>query len=515
MGAAVRSTAGSATIARTRLSGRERQGVSLETSTAFGPWLASLARAAPLATAVTCGDRSLTREQLEARTNQLARAFIAAGAKPDTCVTIALPNGIAFIEAMVAAWKIGAIPQPLSARLPPLELDAIVDLVAPSLIVTDETRFEPLDRWSAEPLPAVIARSFKAPASGGSTGRPKIILAAVPATVEAVLGLAGLLGVPDNATQLITGPLYHNAPFSSAALGVLRGNHVVVMPRFDARHALELAARHRVTWMYMVPTMMHRIWRLAPEDRQSFDLGALKTVIHMAAPCPAWLKRSWIDWLGADRILELYAGTEAQAATMITGRESLAKPGSVGRVVLGEITIRGPDGQPVPRGNTGTVWMRRGATAPAAYEYLGADAKRLAADDGSCAWESLGDIGCLDEDDYLFLSDRDADMILVGGANVYPAEVEAAIDEFPDVESSCVIGLPDEEYGNTVHAIVQAPAQSIDALRAHLESRLVAYKRPRSFEFVAEPLRGDDGKVRRSALRRARLAGGAGTGRAV
>jgi bile acid-coenzyme A ligase len=209
--------------------------------------------------------------------------------------------------------------------------------------------------------------------------------------------------------------------------------------------------------------------------------------MHVAAPCPVWLKRAWIDWLGADCIFEIYAGTEAQSVTLITGREWLERPGSVGRPMLGEITIRDGDGRPVAAGTVGGVWMRRGALAPPSYRYFGATPKVIAGADGEAPWESLGDIGLMDETGYLFLSDRETDMILVGGANVYPAEVEAAIDEFPDVQSSCVVGLPDEEYGNIVHAIVQAKARCVEALRAHLERRLVAYKRPRSLEFVNEP----------------------------
>jgi bile acid-coenzyme A ligase len=476
----------------------------MEASTAFGPRLETLAREASSAPAVTCGDLSISRLEFEARTNRLARAFLDHGARPDTCITIALPNSIAFIEAMFAAWKIGAIPQPLSARLPSMELDAIVELAAPSLLVTEKSNFEPLERWPADPLPPAIAKSFKAPTSGGSTGRPKIILATAPATVEAVSGFAGVTGLPENGTQLITGPLYHNGPFTTAAVGILRGNHVVIMPRFDAWQALDLAARHRVNWMYLVPTMMHRIWRLDPQVRLSFDLSALTTAFHLAAPCAAWLKRAWIDWLGADRILELYGGTESQALTLISGREWLERPGSVGRPILGEIMIRDSFGEPVPPGTVGEVWMRRGAKEPPAYQYIGAIPKLAAAADGGSAWESLGDMGHIDDAGYLFLTDRQTDMIPVGGANVYPAEVEAAIDEFAGVLSSCVVGLPDEEYGNAVHAIVQAKSLSIDALRDHLAQRLVAYKRPRSFELVSEPLRGDDGKVRRSALRAAR-----------
>jgi bile acid-coenzyme A ligase len=221
----------------------------------------------------------------------------------------------------------------------------------------------------------------------------------------------------------------------------------------------------------------------------------------MAAPCPPWLKEAWIGWLGGERILELYGGTEAQAITFITGDEWLTHRGSVGRPLVGEIRVLDPDGNELPPGQVGEIWMRRGPDAPPTYRYVGAQARSRPGN-----WESLGDMGHLDAEGYLYLSDRETDMILVGGSNVYPAEVEAALDEHPAVASSCVIGLPDEEYGNTVHAIVQAHETLTGAeLEAFLASRLVKYKRPRTYEFVATPLRGDDGKVRRSALRAERL----------
>jgi bile acid-coenzyme A ligase len=247
--------------------------------------------------------------------------------------------------------------------------------------------------------------------------------------------------------------------------------------------------------------MMHRIWRIPDAERARFDLSSLRVVFHMAAPCPPWLKEAWIRWLGGDRILELYGGTEAQAITFITGDEWLAHRGSVGRVLLGEIRILDPDGRDLPAGEVGEIWMRRGPDAPPSYRYIGATARTRPG-----GWESLGDMGRFDEDGYLYLSDRETDMILVGGSNVYPAEVEAALDEHPSVASSCVIGLPDDEYGNAVHAIVQAVEPLTAAeLDSFLAERLVKYKRPRTYEFVAMPLRGDDGKVRRSALRAERI----------
>jgi len=246
--------------------------------------------------------------------------------------------------------------------------------------------------------------------------------------------------------------------------------------------------------------MMQRIWKLPDEERESYDLSSLEVVWHLAAPCPAWLKEAWINWLGPEKILELYAGTEAQAVTIITGTDWLEHRGSVGQPFSGEMKIVGESGDTLPPGEVGEVFMRS-ADGVATYEYVGAQARTM--DDG---WESLGDMGSLDEEGYLYLADRQTDMILVGGANIYPAEVEAAIDEHHAVRSSAVIGLPDDDLGAAPHAIVDAVEKvTDDDLRTHLAERLVRYKIPRTFEFVDEPVRDDAGKVRRKALREARL----------
>jgi len=480
--------------------------------TPFGVVIGQLARSAPGAPAVTCDEVTLTRQELETRTNRLARVYQRLGVTQDSLVTIGLPNCIGFFEATIAAWKLGATPQPISSRLPATERRAIVDLAEPSLVVgvdpadapgrpTLPVGFEPDPSLSAEPLPPAVAAAFKAPTSGGSTGRPKLIVATQASVWEALVDYTTLMRMPANGVHLVTGPLYHNGPFTGSALALLKGNHLVVMPRFDAARALMLIERHRVDWMYAVPTMMHRIWRLPEAERTRFDLSSLRVVFHMAAPCPPWLKEAWIHWLGAERVLELYGGTEAQAVTFITGDEWLEHRGSVGRVLIGEMRVLDPDGREQPPGQVGEIWMRRGPDAPPSYRYVGATAK--ARPEG---WESLGDMGWKDEHGYIYLSDRETDMILVGGSNVYPAEVEAALDEHPRVASSCVIGLPDEEYGNAVHAIVQTVTPLTGAeLDAFLGSRVAKYKRPRTYEFVTTPLRGDDGKVRRSALRAERL----------
>jgi bile acid-coenzyme A ligase len=299
--------------------------------------------------------------------------------------------------------------------------------------------------------------------------------------------------------MLCTAPLYHGAPFMFSMLCLVLGGKVVVMQRFDASEVLRLAERWDVSWLYLVPTMMHRICRLGEEVRKSYSLPNVRVVYHLGAPCPPKVKEEWIQWLGPDRVMELYAGAEAQAATVITGRDWLAHRGSVGQVRIGRMKVTDSDGCELAPGEIGEIWMRSEGEA-ATYRYLGASARERN------GWESLGDMGWFDEEGYLYLADRQSDMVLVGGANVYPAEVEAALAEHPLVLSSCVIGLPDEEYGNRVHAIVQIDGEVSDyELHSHLEARLVPYKVPRSYERTSEPLRDDTGKVRRSELRQQRL----------
>jgi bile acid-coenzyme A ligase len=479
-------------------------------SMSIGRIIGWLAEQAPDRPAVTFEDHTVTRLELEKRANRLARAYEQLGVTQNDLVTIALPNGIEFYESALAVWKLGATPQPVSARLPQHEREAIVGLADPKLVIGVEpgslgsrtvlpAGFQPAPSWSDAPLPERTARYWKAPTSGGSTGRPKLIVAEDRGEFDPEQGLFQML---PNRAQLVPGPLYHNAPFTTSMLGLFTGNHIVVLPRFDALRTLECIERYRIDFVVLVPTMMHRIWRLGDEVRKRFDLSSLRIMVHMAAPCPGWLKEAWIDWLGPDRVHELYAGTELQSVTWITGAEWLEHRGSVGKPLLGgRMKIVDEHGHEAPRCSIGEIYMRPDAGPGTTYHYIGAEPKSL---DG---WESLGDMGWMDQDGYIYLADRQTDMILRGGANVYPAEVEAAIDAHPQVRSSAVIGLPDEDLGQRIHAIVDAPGDMTDeALLEHLTERLARYKIPQSFEFVSEPLRDDDGKVRRPALRAARIA---------
>jgi bile acid-coenzyme A ligase len=307
---------------------------------------------------------------------------------------------------------------------------------------------------------------------------------------------ADLLWMEPSDRQLVPGPLYHNAPFLQSHLGLFLGQHVHLMPRFDAHGALDIIERARVTWLNLVPTMMLRMLRAMDERARPVDLSSLRLVWHMAAPCPAWVKDRWIELVGPERLMELYGGTESQALTRISGAEWLEHRGSVGRPFRGEMIVLDEDGQRAAPGEIGEIYMRAGDGVPRPYHYIGADVRER---DG---WDSLGDMGWMDDDGYLYIADRRSDMIVSGGANVYPAEVEAAISEHPAVLSCAVVGAPDDDLGNRVHAVVQTtrPVEIGDLVR-HLEERLVRYKIPRTWELTDRSLRDDAGKVRRSAIR--------------
>jgi bile acid-coenzyme A ligase len=474
----------------------------------------NLAEEDPDRVALTTINGSWTRAQLEERADTFARYLRDLGVKTGDLVTMALPNTETWHISAMALWKLGAIPQPVSPRLPVRELEAIIELADPPVVLGTETTpptprsFVDVAAWlvanpnpstETAPLPDAISPSWKAPTSGGSTGRPKLIVSGDPAIFDEDMPPT-LLIQPDGC-MVMPGPLYHNGPLIWSSSALRQGNHVVVLPKFDAEATLQALQDHRADIVYMVPTMMKRILRLPTEQRLSYDLSALKVVWHLAEPCPAWVKDAWIEWLGPEKIVELYGGTEGQLATTITGVEWLAHRGSVGKPMLGQIMICDDDGNEVPHGTMGEVWLKSGRETPT-YTYIGAEARKR---DGG--WESLGDNGWVDDEGYLYLGDRVSDMILSGGANIYPAEVEAALQEHPSIESCAVIGLPDDDLGNTVHAIVQANASSFDEddVRAFLADRLVRYKIPRTFELVNEELRDDAGKVRRSELRAQRV----------
>ena len=479
----------------------------------IGAALSRLAAADPDRPAVTCDGRTLTRGQLEAVTNRLARAYAELGVAQGDYVTIALPNSIEWVQAVVATWKLGAVPQPLSARLPDAEYADLLDLRPRALLVgradprgvvtSVPGDFSPRADLSDAALPEAVSPTLKSMASGGSTGRPKLIEAGGDSRFQGDL-VAAIMGNLPTDTQLVSVPLSHNTGFTSATMALATGQHLVLMPRFDPESFLRLITEHRVNYLATVPTIMQRLLPVYRAEPHSFDLSSVRRWWHLAAPCPPTVKEAWIEILGPEVVWELYGGTELQALTFISGTEWLTHRGSVGRVVSGEMKVLDDDGADCPPDVVGEIYMRPRPGSQPTYRYIGSTAKTR---DG---WDSLGDLGWFDGDGYLYLADRRVDMFTVGGRNVYPAEIENALSEHPAVLSCLVVGVPHTDLGQVPHALVHASRDgaALDqaGVAAFVAQRLADYKVPRSVEFVDTPLRDDAGKARRTAVRDAVIA---------
>ncbi len=298
---------------------------------------------------------------------------------------------------------------------------------------------------------------------------------------------------------MIAGPLYHNSPFSLSHISLFEDNTLVVMEKFAAAQAVDAIERFGVQFCFMAPTMMQRIVRLDGVDKR--DFSSFEGMMHTAAPCPAWLKRAWMKLLGPEKVYEAFGATEAVGATVIRGDEWLERPGSLGKPAACEMRILKADGC-----EAGEIFMRP-TNGRETYYTIGSDPAKSTAD----GFVSVGDMGWVDEDGYLYLADRRVDLIITGGANVFPAEVEAALTEHEEVYDAVVLGIPDGEWGKRVHAAIQAvdprsppPAAELDGF---CRERLMTCKAPKTYEFVEAIPRMASGKVRRTMMTRERSAG--------
>lgn len=480
----------------------------------FGVRVAELARRHPDADAIVWagrsgGTRTVSWAELEAGSNRTARLLAGRGVGPGDRVVVALPNVPEHYLATLAAWKLGACVLPLRADLPSPELRGLLEIAEPAAVVGDlrvevgrpavvgAAELAASGDLAAGPLPDRVPEPGKGIASGGSTGRPKLVLdprpwAFVPGEFVAAWSS---VGIEPGMTQLVTGPLHHNSPFVWSTLGLFEDQRIVLMEKFDARRAVELIERYRVDFCITVPTVLHRIAALP--DIAERDLSSLRSLVHTAAPCPPWLKRAWIDLIGPTRLYEAYGASEGVGRTVIRGDEWLAHPGSVGRPDGCDVRVVDENGDDVPAGEVGEIYMRPHGGA-ATYRYLGADP----APTDAAGFVSVGDLGSLDADGYLHIADRRADLIITGGANVYPAEVEAALTAHPGVADAVVVGIPDPDWGRRVHAVVE-PARadtSVPDLDRHLRESLASYKVPKTYELIDRLPRDEAGKVRRSQL---------------
>ena len=496
--------------------------------------LAQIARADPHRTALVCGDRRASFADLDRAANAVAHVVAARAAGEAGRVAVMLGNGIEGFAAWHGVARCGALVVPVSTRLTAGEVAYIVEDSGASLVVHDGS---PVARDAAQRVgvaeldvadPAVAEGRDDPPSedflgtpvtamtyTSGTTGRPKGISRPAPAPARHAPPnpFAAFWGFRPDDVHLMCGPMYHTAPSAYALMSLAEGATVVVMARWDASECLRLIEAEQVTTTQMVPANFIRILEA---DWSAHDRSSVRKVMHAAAPCPVAVKRRIMEVFPPDTVWEYYGASEGMA-TVISPEEWLRKPGSVGRPFPGlSVRIADGDGREVPAGEVGTVYVS--AFGGQRFRYHNAPDKTEGAWQGD--FFTVGDMGFVDEDGYLFLADRRTDLILSGGVNIYPAEVEAALIEDADVVDAAVFGLPDERMGQKVHAVVElrpGARRDAEALTARLADRLADFKRPRTIEFVDEFPREPNGKVLKNRLRqeRAQLAETASRGEAT
>jgi len=478
------------------------------------------------------GDRTFA--ELDANANRLARALRAAGLQAGDAIALVCRNRPEFAEVHQAAQRSGLRITPVNWHLTGAEMayivadcdakaivadvafaEAVTEAVDGNDVVTvrlavggDIPGFSPYDETlaasSAEPLDTpALGRSMLY--TSGTTGRPKGVDREVRPGGQTAL-YQRIFATADMAAgdvHLCTGPLYHAAPLSfSLALPLLHGMTVVLMDGWDAEETLRLVEKHKVTHTHVVPTMFHRLLALPDDVRARYDVSSLRHILHGAAPCPVDVKKRTIEWLGPV-VYEYYAATEG-GGTFVDSDEWMAKPGTVGKPTEeGVVRIEDDNGDELPAGEIGTVYLR--ASAQGRFRYYKDNEKTEASYHGD--YFTVGDHGYLDEDGYLFLTGRIAELIISGGVNIYPAEVDAVLLTHPAVGDVGTIGVPDEEWGERVVAVVEPKPgveptpQLAEALIAFCREQLAHYKCPRTVEFVEQLPRHDNGKLYRRKLR--------------
>ena len=486
--------------------------------TDFALGISAHAAARPDAAAIIFGHERITYAELDRAVNRAARAFAKRGVGEGDRVAVALRNRPEFLIAANGAARVGAQVIPLSWRYKRTEIESIVTDSNAKLIVAERDAradmqgfpalhlggdFESaLEAESSDTVTNDLAPVFFRYYTSGTTGIPKAIERPSP---DLGTYLAGVVGYPllagltePDEVHLVCGPLYHTAPCAFANYALLLGHAVVLMEHFDAEESLHLIEEKRVTWSHMVPINFIRILALPNETRTRHDVTTIKRIMHAAAPCPVDVKRRVMEFFPPDTVWEYYGMTEG-LATIISPEEWLKKPGSVGRTAPNlELSILDDDGNALPPGEVGVIYVS--PMGGVKFSYAGAPEKTAEAWRGDRY--TVGDMGYLDADGYLFLTDRRQDMIISGGANIYPAEVEATLFRHPAVGDCSVIGIPDDEWGEAVLAVVEPRAPvSADELIAFCRDNLAHYKCPRVIKFVTELPRDPNGKVRKRELR--------------
>jgi acyl-CoA synthetase (AMP-forming)/AMP-acid ligase II len=476
----------------------------------------------------------VTYLELEERSCRLAQAVRDQGIQPGDHVAMLLENTPRFHEVFYGFQRAGVIFTPISTRLSSDEAATIVNDCGARLLVTSTTMGElaasiveltpkverrlsiggsvedhedydeVMARYPAEPLADEVEGSSMT-YSSGTTGRPKGADRGLPnlpyGALDQMAVLYAPLEVDEASVFMVPGPLYHAAPMGWSA-GIHRlGGTLILMHRFDAERCLEMIEKHRVTHGLFVPTMFVRMLKLPTETRMSFDVSSLKAVVHAAAPCPVEIKREMLDWWGPV-IHEFYAGSEGGGITWATPEEWINHPGTVGRSLTAPMHICDDEGRELPPGEVGTIWFSD--VPPINYHNAPELSASVLNDKG---WVTLWDIGYLDDDGFLYLTDRKQFMIVSGGVNIYPQEVENVLVLHPDVVDVAVFGIPNDDMGEEVKAVVQpkdmgkAGPELETRLIEHCRTRIAHYKCPRSIDFMAELPRADNGKLFKRELR--------------
>jgi long-chain acyl-CoA synthetase len=498
-------------------------------------WLRAEAEPGRLALVEPDG-RRLVAGVLAARCHALVHGLRARGLAHGDAVAVLLPNGEPLVATLLAVMQAGWHWVPINTSLTAGEVAWILADSGAKAFVAHERFADVAAAAAAEAGVAAAGRigvgvvqgfaAFDAVLEGqpatrpegrlagqfmqytsGTTGRPKAVQRSTPALDPDQMAalLAPNLSRYDitpggDHVHLVTSPMYHMAPLSFGYFSLHFGHPVVLMDRFDPERALAEIERHRVTTTHMVPTQFHRLLLLPEATRRRYDVSSLRHVMHAAAPCPVELKRKMLEWWGP--VIYEYYGASEGGGTLVRAAEWLERPGSVGRPWPGAgVRVLDDDGKDLPAGETGTVYLKLIMD----FAYRGDPEKTRASRRGE--WFTVGDVGWLDADGYLFLCDRKIDMIITGGVNVYPAEVEAALLAHPEVGDAAVFGIPHPEWGEEVKAVVEpAPGVTADAalaslLLAHCRERLAGYKCPRSIDFAAALPRDANGKLYKRRLR--------------
>ena len=504
----------------------------------IGLW--NIARERPALTAVVDPNgREVGYGELATAADRYGRGLQQLGLRAGDCIVVMLPNGAELLEIFFAAMECGLYIVPINWHLTGPEVAYIVEDSEAKAFVAHE-RFAGAATVAAAALPASARfavgeiagfrplaelslgggrpdnRTQGAPMvyTSGTTGKPKGVkrplTGANPDDVPlASSGFFALFGIKpfDGNVHICGSPLYHTAVLNFVAISIQLGHTTVLMSRFDEEEMLRLIDQHRVTHSHMVPTQFSRLLALPADVRAKYDVSSLRTMIHGAAPCPNDIKRAMLDWWGPV-IVEYYAATEGGGATIFAD-EWLEKPGSVGKAwSYSVIKILDEQGQDVPTGQTGLVYMQMGGSN---FEYHNSDEKTRESRVGDLF--TVGDIGYLDEDGYLFLCDRKSDLIISGGVNIYPAEIEGELVMHPRVADVAVFGVPDDEWGEAIKAVVQpvdgvVPSDELTAeIMAFASDRLAKYKLPKTVEYIDELPRDDNGKLYKRKLRDASWAG--------